>query len=79
MFSNPEGFKVEYFDEEIVESKLIKVEKLKGNKFWVFDGFAKDIINREKRPNIKVRFSCEYTPDIKDYMSLRYLVSDLVL
>ncbi len=65
LFSDPAGFKVEYFDEEIVESKLIKVEKLKGNKFWVFDGFAKDIINREKRPNIKVRFSCEYTPDIK--------------
>ena len=41
------------------------MKNLKEINFWVFDGFAKDIINREERPNIKVRFSCEYTPDIK--------------
>ena len=65
LFIDPKGFKVEYFDSEIKQSNLLKTEILKGNKFWVFDGFAKDIINREERPNIKVRFSCEYVPDVQ--------------
>ena len=65
LFIDSKGFKVEYFDSEIKESKHLKTEMLKGNKFWVFDGFAKDIINKEERPNIKVRFSCEYIPDIQ--------------
>jgi len=65
LFIDSKGFKVEYFDSEIKESKHLKTEMLKGNKFWVFDGFAKDIINKEERPNIKVRFSCEYVPDIQ--------------
>ena len=65
LFSDSEGFKVEYFDSEIKESKLLKTEFLKGNKFWVFDGFAKDIINKDERPNIKVKFSCEYKADVE--------------
>ena len=65
LFIDSKGFKVEYFDSEIDQSNLLKTEILKGNKFWVFDGFAKDIINREERPNIKVRFSCEYIPDVQ--------------
>ena len=65
LFIDSKGFKVEYFDSEIKESKHLKTEMLKGNKFWVFDGFAKDIINKEERPNIKMRFSCEYVPDIQ--------------
>ena len=65
LFIDSKGFKVEYFDSEIDQSNLLKTEILKGNKFWVFDGFAKDIINREERPNIKVRFSCEYVPDVQ--------------
>ena len=65
LFIDSKGFKVEYFDSEIDQSNLLKTEILTGNKFWVFDGFAKDIINREERPNIKVRFSCEYIPDVQ--------------
>ena len=65
LFSNSEdGFLVEYFDKEIDESNLISTEVLKGNRYWVFEGFAKNIINKEERPHIIVRFSCDYTPDI---------------
>ena len=39
-------------------------ERLNGSKFWVFEGFAKDVISQEDRPNISVKFSCEYIPDI---------------
>ena len=65
LFSNSEdGFLVEYFDKKIDESNLISTEVLKGNRYWVFEGFAKNIINKEERPHIIVRFSCDYTPDI---------------
>ena len=65
LFSNSEdGFLVEYFDKEINKDKLISSEILKGNKFWVFEGFAKDIINKEERPSVIVRFSCDYSPDV---------------
>ncbi len=65
LFSNSEdGFLVEYFDKEINKDKLISSEALKGNKFWVFEGFAKDIINKEERPSVIVRFSCDYSPDV---------------
>ena len=65
LFSNSEdGFLAEYFDKEINKDKLISSEVLKGNKFWVFEGFAKDIINKEERPSVIVRFSCDYSPDV---------------
>ena len=65
LFSNSEdGFLVEYFNKEINKDKLISSEVLKGNKFWVFEGFAKDIINKEERPSVIVRFSCDYSPDV---------------
>ena len=65
LFLNPEdGFLVEYFDKEIKDDKLIDSEVLKGNKFWIFEGFAKDIINRNDRPSVIVRFSCNYSPDV---------------
>jgi len=65
LFSNSEdGFLVEYFDKEINKDKLISSEVLNGNKFWVFEGFAKDIINKEERPSVIVRFSCDYSPDV---------------
>ena len=65
LFLNSEdGFLVEYFDKEIRDDKLIDSEVLKGNKFWIFEGFAKDIINRNGRPSVIVRFSCNYSPDV---------------
>ena len=65
LFLNSEdGFLVEYFDKEIRDDKLIDSEVLKGNKFWIFEGFAKDIINKEDRPSVIVRFSCNYSPDV---------------
>ena len=65
LFLNSEdGFLVEYFDKEIRDDKLIDSEVLKGNKFWIFEGFAKDIINRNDRPSVIVRFSCNYSPDV---------------
>ena len=58
------GFLVEYFDGNQFDKNLILSEHLTGSKFWVFEGFAKDVISKEDRPNISVKFSCEYTPDI---------------
>ena len=58
------GFLVEYFDGNQFGENLILSEYLTGSKFWVFEGFAKDVISKEGRPNISVKFSCEYTPDI---------------
>ena len=64
LMGNNDGFLVEYFDGNQFEEKLILKEHLIGSKFWVFEGFAKDVISKEDRPNISVKFSCEYTPDI---------------
>ena len=58
LFLNSEdGFLVEYFDKEIKDDKPIDPEVLKGTNFWIFEGFAKDIINRNDRPSVIVRFS----------------------
>ena len=59
-----EGFLVEYFEGSNFDENLVMQEYLVGNKFWVFEGFAKDIIAKSERPDISVRFSCAYTPDI---------------
>ena len=59
-----QGFLVEYFDGHNFGENLILSEHLIGNKFWVFEGFAKEIISKQPRPNISVRFSCAYTPNI---------------
>ena len=61
---NEEGFLVEYFEGSDFDKNLIMQEHLIGNKFWVFEGFAKDVIAKLERPDISVRFSCAYTPDI---------------
>ena len=59
-----EGFLVEYFEGSNFDENLLVQEHLIGNKFWVFEGFAKDVIAKFERPDISVRFSCAYTPDI---------------
>ena len=59
-----EGFLVEYFEGSNFDESLLVKEHLIGNKFWVFEGFAKDVIAKFERPDISVRFSCAYTPDI---------------
>jgi beta-glucosidase len=64
LMRNKDGFLVEYFDGNQFDENLILEERLIGSKFWVFEGFAKDVISKEDRPNISVKFSCEYTPDI---------------
>ena len=61
---NKEGFLVEYFEGSNFDENLVMQEYLVGNKFWVFEGFAKDVIAKSERPDISVRFSCAYTPDI---------------
>jgi beta-glucosidase len=62
--SGDEGFLVEYFQGSEFDKNLLAKEYLKGSKFWVFEGFAKDVISQLERPDISVRFSCNYTPDI---------------
>ena len=64
LMGEQEGFLVEYFDGNQFDKNLILEERLTGSKFWVFEGFAKDVISKEERPDISVRFSCTYKPDI---------------
>jgi beta-glucosidase len=64
LISGNKGFVVEYFNGQSFEENLIFSEHLIGNKFWVFEGFAKEVIGKEERPNISVKFSCDYNPDI---------------
>jgi beta-glucosidase len=64
LMEEKDGFLVEYFDGNQFDKNLILEERLTGSKFWVFEGFAKDVISNEKRPNISVKFSCTYKPDI---------------
>ena len=64
LMDNKEGFLVEYFEGSNFDENLLMQEYLVGNKFWVFEGFAKDVIAKLERPDISVRFSCAYTPDI---------------
>ena len=64
LMEEKDGFLVEYFDGNQFEKNLILEERLTGSKFWVFEGFAKDVISKEERPDISVRFSCTYKPDI---------------
>ena len=63
LMGDKNGFLVEYFNGDKFDEGLILEERLTGSKFWVFEGFAKDVISKD-RPNISVKFSCEYTPDI---------------
>ena len=58
------GFLVEYFDVADGKNALISNKVLTGSKFWIFEGFAKDIIGGNEKPDILVKFSCTYTPDI---------------
>ena len=62
--SDGQGFLVEYFDGNNFEGDLIMQEHLIGNKFWVFEGFAKEVISKQEISNVSVKFSCAYTPDI---------------
>jgi hypothetical protein len=38
-----------------------------------FEGFAKDVISKEERPDISVRFSCTYKPDISGLHEFEFL------
>ena len=58
------GFLVEYFNVTDNKNDFISSKVLRGSKFWIFEGFAKDIIGIEDRPDIFVKFSCTYVPDI---------------
>ena len=64
LMEEKDGFLVQYFNGDQFEENLLLEERLTGNKFWVFEGFAKDVISKEERPNISVKFSCTYKPDI---------------
>ena len=55
LMKSSEGFLVEYFDGEGFDKNLLFQENLIGSKFWVFEGFAKEIIAKEERPKTSVR------------------------
>jgi beta-glucosidase len=58
------GLLVEYFNLSDNENNFISSEVLTGSKFWVFEGFAKDVIGLKEKPNIFIKLSCNYVPDI---------------
>ena len=62
--TNEDGFLVEYFNVTENGNDFISSKVLTGSKFWIFEGFAKDIIGFDEKPNILVKFSCTYTPNI---------------
>jgi beta-glucosidase len=64
LMDDEKGFLVQYFEGSKFDENILVEEHLIGNKFWVFEGFAKDVIAKFDRPDISVRFSCAYTPDI---------------
>ena len=64
LMDDEKGFLVEYFEGSKFDENILVEEHLIGNKFWVFEGFAKDVIAKFDQPDISVRFSCAYTPDI---------------
>ena len=45
--SGQSGYLIEYFDTSSGEEKLVSTEYSSGGKFWVFEGFAKDIIAKQ--------------------------------
>jgi beta-glucosidase len=59
-----DGFLVEYFNVTKNGNDFISSKVLSGSKFWIFEGFAKDIIGGDEKPDILVKFSCTYTPNI---------------
>ena len=61
------GYLIEYFDHASNSKDPIHVEYGNGSKFWVFEGFAKDIIAKQERPDIYVKFTCTYVPDISGF------------
>ena len=61
------GYLIEYFDHASKSTDPIHVEYGTGSKFWVFEGFAKEIIAKQERPDIYVKFTCTYVPDISGF------------
>jgi beta-glucosidase len=59
-----DGFLVEYFNVTEDGNDFISSKVLTGSKFWIFEGFAKDIVGGDEKPDILVKFSCTYTPNI---------------
>jgi len=57
------AFEVKYF-KDTDEGKVLHEEKLTGNKFWVFEGFGKDVINQKGNNKVFTKFSCSYRPNI---------------
>ena len=56
LMKSSEGFLVEYFDGESFDKNILFQENLIGSKFWVFEGFAKEIIAKEEIKNISKIF-----------------------
>ena len=61
--NNQSGYLVKFFEEDL-DQNLLKTEVLCGNKFWALQGFAIDLFDKEIKPNLSVRFSGTYSPDI---------------
>ena len=65
--NNKNGYLIEYFHHASNNKDPIHVEYGTGSKFWVFEGFAKEIIAKQERPDIYVKFTCDYVPDISGF------------
>ena len=63
LFTENEGFSVDFYDGQEFKGSPIETKILKGNKFWAMGGFGLDIVAQSKRPSLSVRFSGTLKPE----------------
>tara|TARA_Y100000766_G_C18914494_1_gene610276 strand:+ start:1892 stop:4327 length:2436 start_codon:yes stop_codon:yes gene_type:complete len=63
LFTENEGFSVDFYDGQEFKGLPIETKILKGNKFWAMGGFGLDIVAQSKRPSLSVRFSGTLKPE----------------
>ena len=87
LFTENEGFSVDFYDGQEFKGSPIETKILKGNKFWAMGGFGLDIVAQSKRPSLSVRFSGTLKPEFSGEFDFeifsigpsRLLVDDEVL
>ena len=87
LFTENEGFSVDFYDGQEFKGSPIETKILKGNKFWAMGGFGLDIVAQSKRSSLSVRFSGTLKPEFSGEFDFeifsigpsRLLVDDEVL
>jgi len=58
------GFEVEFFRGKTFDGEPIARQVLSGNRFWALQGFARKFLDEKERPELSVKFSTTYKPEI---------------